>query len=54
MFLCNNFVGLSPFELKKRDYKEVLELQVQLMIYLNRKNKKDDKVWVTSENATWY
>jgi len=55
MFLSQQFVGLSPFEIKKRDYREVLELYVQTIIHLYQKqNKNNDKVWVTSKNASWH
>jgi len=55
MFLSQQFVGLSPFDIKKRDYREVLELYVQTIIHLHGKqNIKQDAVWVTSKNASWH
>ena len=55
MFLCTHFVGLNPFEVKKRDYREVLELYVQTIISLYNQNKKENTgTWVSSKNATWY
>ncbi len=57
MFLSQQFVGLNPFEIKKRDYREVLELYVQTIIHLNRKQKASDKpkgTWVTSKTASWH
>ncbi|MBQ6447094.1 MAG: hypothetical protein IJJ10_06480 [Bacillus sp. (in: Bacteria)] len=55
MFLAQQYPGLSPFEIKKRDFREVLELYVQTIIYLyGKQNKKQDKVWVTSKNASWH
>ena len=57
MFLSQQYVGLNPFEIKKRDYREVLELYVQTIISLNKKQneaKKPKGEWVTSKNATWH
>ena len=55
MFLSQQFVGLSPFDIKKRDYREVLELYVQTIIHLNNKNRKENTgTWVTSKSASWY
>ena len=59
IFLCNHFAGLSPFEVKKRDFREVLELYVQLSVSLNKtqnKGKYEAKkgTWVTSKTASWH
>lgn len=55
MFLSQQFVGLNPFEIKKRDYREVLELYVQTIVHLYKKqNKTTQGTWVTSKNASWY
>ena len=57
MFLSQQFVGLNPFEIKKRDYREVLELYVQTIIHLNGKQKESNKpkgTWVTSKTASWH
>ena len=57
MFLTQQFVGLNPFEIKKRDFQEVLELYVQTIISLNKKqneSKKPKGEWVTSKNASWH
>ena len=57
MFLTQQYMGLSPFEIKKRDYREVLELYVQTIIHLNNKQKKakqKEMTFVTSKNATWH
>lgn len=57
MFLSQQFVGLNPFEIKKRDFREVLELYVQTIIHLNRKQKESNqpkKEWVTSKTASWH
>lgn len=57
MFLSQQFVGLNPFEIKKRDYREVLELYVQTIIHLNGKqkaSKQSNGTWVTSKTASWH
>ena len=55
MFLCQQYVVLNPFEVKKRDYREVLELYVQTIISLHKKqNKENTGTWVTSKTASWY
>lgn len=59
MLLCNHFTGLNPFDVKKRDFREVLELYVQLVISLNKKqnranSERNTGTWVTSKTATWH
>lgn len=55
MFLTQQYMGLSPFEIMKRDYREVLDIYVHTIIHLfGKQNKKQDKVWVTSKNASWH
>ena len=41
MFLTQQYMGLSPFEIMKRDYREVLDIYVHTIIHLfGKQNKK--------------
>lgn len=55
--LCNRFMGLSPFEVMNTDIHDVYQLYVDVIIHNQKENENptsDNRMWVTSKNASWH